>query len=195
MMVRLFGVRTIAQFALEPLAMTWMDQSVVVWLFILRQRCVRIEFDEESEMNQDAPLQAIHSGQRLIYRRRIGNEDIRAFAELSGDRGDHHVTPDEQGRLIAHGLLVISTATRLGSDIHYLAHTMTWMFIRPVYGGDEVEARVELKRVQEQADRLDVEMAVRIVNQHGQQVVRGESTGVIVAPAVRALFRGAPADD
>ncbi len=140
-------------------------------------------------MEEQAPLEAIHSGQRLIYRRGIGNEDIRAFAELSGDRGDHHVTPDEQGRLVAHGLLVISTATRMGSDIHYLAHTMTWMFIRPVYGGDEVEARVELKRVEEQPDRLDVEMVVRIVNQNGQQVVRGESTGVIVAPSIRSLYR------
>jgi acyl dehydratase len=143
-------------------------------------------------MSEGRVLETIHSGQRLIYRRRIGNEDIRAFAELSGDLGDHHVTPDEQGRLVAHGLLVISTATRMGSDIHYLAHTMTWMFIRPVYGGDEVEARVELKRVVELDDRLDVEMVVRIVNQDGRQVVRGESTGVIIAPHIRTLFSDTP---
>jgi 3-hydroxybutyryl-CoA dehydratase len=131
---------------------------------------------------------SIQQGATLTYQRQIRNDDIRAFAALSGDHGHHHVHPDETGRLVAHGLLVISVATRLGSDIHYLAHTMTWMFIRPVFGDDTITATIKLSRVQPENDRLHIQMQVRITNQDGRIVTRGESTGVITHPATVASY-------
>jgi 3-hydroxybutyryl-CoA dehydratase len=34
-------------------------------------------------------------GQRLIWERTFTDEDVRQFAEVSGDRGAHHVEPDQ----------------------------------------------------------------------------------------------------
>lgn len=135
----------------------------------------------------------IFAGRKLTYSRVITREDIVQFAHLSGDYGDHHVVPDENGRLVAHGLLVLTVPTRMGTDLHYLAHTMNWMFIRPVYDGDTVTANITLPVVKPVEDskgrRLEVTMLVKVLNQDGKQVVRGESTGVIVHPPTVALFQ------
>jgi acyl dehydratase len=138
---------------------------------------------------------AIFAGRKLTYSRVITRDDIVQFAQLSGDFGEHHVVPDASGRLVAHGLLVLTVPTRMGTDLHYLAHTMQWMFIRPVYDGDTVTANITLPSVvlvdDGRGKRLEVTMLVRVTNQAGQQVVRGESTGVIVHGPTVALYRAA----
>jgi hypothetical protein len=39
------------------------------------------------------------------------------FADVSRDRGIHHVKSDEDGRLLVHGLLTATIPTKLGGDI------------------------------------------------------------------------------
>jgi len=136
---------------------------------------------------------AIFAGRKLTYSRVITRDDIVQFAQLSGDFGEHHVVPDASGRLVAHGLLVLTVPTRMGTDLHYLAHTMQWMFVRPVYDGDTVTADIVLSSVQLIEDtkgkRLDIAMIVKVSNQDGRLVVRGESTGVVVHPPTVAQYR------
>jgi acyl dehydratase len=136
---------------------------------------------------------AIFAGRKLTYSRVITRDDIVRFAQLSGDFGEHHVVPDASGRLVAHGLLVLTVPTRMGTDLHYLAHTMQWMFVRPVYDGDTVTADIVLSSVQLIEDakgkRLDIAMIVKVSNQDGRLVVRGESTGVVVHPPTVAQYR------
>jgi len=44
-------------------------------------------------------------GDVIAWERTFTEDDIRLFAELSGDKGTHHVTADDRGRIMAHGLL------------------------------------------------------------------------------------------
>jgi 3-hydroxybutyryl-CoA dehydratase len=43
-------------------------------------------------------------GDIASWERTFTEDDIRLFNKVSGDEGVHHVTPDEQGRLMVHGL-------------------------------------------------------------------------------------------
>jgi 3-hydroxybutyryl-CoA dehydratase len=44
-------------------------------------------------------------GDIVSWQRTFSADDVRLFNTISGDEGVHHVTPDEQGRLMVHGLL------------------------------------------------------------------------------------------
>ena len=51
-------------------------------------------------------------GDKISWQRTFTEEDIKTFARLSGDQGEHHLIPDEQGRLMAHGLLTATLPTK-----------------------------------------------------------------------------------
>jgi 3-hydroxybutyryl-CoA dehydratase len=40
----------------------------------------------------------------------------------------HHVTPDEKGRLMVHGLLTATGLTKIGGDMNFLARERTSNF-------------------------------------------------------------------
>jgi 3-hydroxybutyryl-CoA dehydratase len=120
----------------------------------------------------------------------ITDGDVRAFAELTGDRNPVHL--DEEyasttrfGRRIAHGMLgasLISTvlASELpGAGSVYLSQTLR--FNAPVYLDDTVTARVTVKHVRE--DKPVVTLETVCVNQHGERVVEGEA--VVLVPKNR----------
>lgn len=117
----------------------------------------------------------------------INDEDVRAFAELTGDRNPVHL--DEEfasatrfGRRIAHGMLGASLiSTVLASELPgrgsvYLSQTLR--FTAPVYLGDTVTARVTVKHVRE--DKPVVTLETVCTNQRGERVVEGEA--VVLAP-------------
>ena len=117
----------------------------------------------------------------------ITDEDVRAFAELSGDRNPVHL--DEEfaattrfGRRIAHGMLGASLiSTVLASELPgpgsvYLSQTLR--FNAPVFLGDTVTARVTIKHVRE--DKPVVTLETVCTNQRGERVVEGEA--VVLAP-------------
>lgn len=118
-------------------------------------------------------------GDKLSWARTFTEEDIRLFAKFSGDEGQHHLLPDEQGRLMAHGLLTATLPTKIGGDLNFIAREMTFQFHRPVFAGDTIVCEVELVEM-EPADQL-----IRVVskwvcrNQHGKEVMTGEARGVI----------------
>jgi 3-hydroxybutyryl-CoA dehydratase len=117
----------------------------------------------------------------------INDEDVRAFAELTGDRNPVHL--DEEyarttrfGRRIAHGMLGASLiSTVLASELPgpgsvYLGQTLR--FTAPVYLGDTVNARVTVKHVRE--DKPVVTLETVCTNQRGERVVEGEA--VVLLP-------------
>lgn len=119
----------------------------------------------------------------------INEEDVRAFAELTGDRNPVHL--DEEyaaatrfGRRIAHGMLGASLiSTVLASELPgpgsvYLSQTLR--FTAPVYLGDTVTARVTVKHVRE--DKPVVTLETVCTNQRGERVVEGEA--VVLVPRV-----------
>lgn len=118
-------------------------------------------------------------GDRLVWSRTFTEEEIRLFAKLSGDEGEHHLVPDEQGRLMAHGLLTATLPTKIGGDLNFIARHITFNFLRPVFAGDTIECEVILIEL-EAADQF-THMASRWIcrNQHGKEVMTGEGRGVI----------------
>ena len=123
---------------------------------------------------------ALEVGNFYRYERVFSNADVAAFTELSGDAGRHHVVPDDRGRLVIHGLLLVSVPTAVGREIHYLAREMQWLFIRPMYTGELVVGEVTLLEVQERDERFDIAMRVIVRNAEGKIAVRGESRGVVL---------------
>lgn len=123
----------------------------------------------------------IRAGDRRTYTRTFTVDDVRAFADVSGDRGRHHVEPDADGRLWVHGLLTATIPTKLGGDLNYLARTMTFEFVRPVFTGDMVTCESVCTSAEEQPGRILCSFSISCRNQDGKEVLRASSTGVILA--------------
>jgi len=119
------------------------------------------------------------TGDTLTWTRTFTEEEIRLFARLSGDEGEHHLVPDEHGRLMAHGLLTATLPTKIGGDLNFIAREITFQFLRPVFAGDTIECEVTLVDLQpaEQLTKMYSKWVCR--NQHGKEVMTGEARGVV----------------
>ncbi len=118
-------------------------------------------------------------GDVISWQRTFTEDEIRAFAKFSGDEGEHHLVPDELGRLMAHGLLTATLPTKIGGDINFIARQMTFEFQRPVFAGDTIECWVTLVGFEtgEKYTRVVAEFVCR--NQSGKEVLTGQTHGVI----------------
>lgn len=122
---------------------------------------------------------ALRRGARSRWTRVITAEDIARFAELSGDRGRHHLEGDASGRLVAHGLLTATLPTKLGGDVSFMASTMTFDFLKPVYAGDVLTCDGLVESSAVQSTRFKVRFAFEVRNQDAELVLRGTSSGQI----------------
>lgn len=119
-------------------------------------------------------------GDTLSWERTFSEADIRLFARVSGDEGEHHLEPDERGRLMVHGLLTATLPTKIGGDLNFIARQMIFQFLRPVYAGDTVRCEVTLIELEPGAQFNRVKSSWRCLNQHGKEVMTGEASGVIL---------------
>jgi acyl dehydratase len=118
-------------------------------------------------------------GDIISWQRTFSETDIRTFTELSGDAGEHHLQPDAQGRLMAHGLLTATIPTKIGGDMNFIAREMTFQFYRPVFSGDTISCDVTVAEL-EQAEELTKILTTFVCrNQHGKDVMTGTARGVI----------------
>ena len=104
---------------------------------------------------------------------------MRAFAELSGDRGVHHVEADIYGRIMVQGLLTATIPTKLGGDMNYIARHIVFDFVRPVFVGDTITCEGTVERVEPAEGRLHVSLSFVCRNQGGNEVMRGTTEGII----------------
>ena len=118
-------------------------------------------------------------GDVVVWERTFSEEDVRRFAEHSGDEGVHHLQPDESGRLMVHGLLTATLPTKIGGDINFIARQLTFRFLRPVYSGDTVRCEVKIEGLTEAGGYTQLKSSWVCRNQHGKEVMTGEAEGVI----------------
>jgi 3-hydroxybutyryl-CoA dehydratase len=121
-------------------------------------------------------------GSQFKATKRITDEVVNAFVELSGDSNPIH-TDDEFakksrfGRRIAHGmisgaLLSAVLGTEFGEkQVVYISQTMR--FIAPVFIGDTITATATVKAIREDKPVVTVETVV--TKQDGTVVVSGEA--------------------
>ena len=118
-------------------------------------------------------------GDIVSWERTFTEEDIRLFNGVSGDEGVHHVTPDEQGRLMVHGLLTATVPTKIGGDMNFIAREMKFQFHRPVFAGDTVRCVVTVAEVEPAPQYTNVRTDFVCRNQHGKDVMTGYAEGII----------------
>ena len=125
-------------------------------------------------------------GDTASLSRTIGDDDIRAFANATGDHNPLHL--DEEfakqtrfGKPIAHGMLSASLISAvIASDLPgqgsiYLGQTL--QFVAPVFPGDTVTARVTVTSIRE--DKPIIKLETVCTNQRDEVVIRGEATVLV----------------
>jgi acyl-CoA thioesterase FadM len=80
---------------------------------------------------------------------------------------------------MAHGLLTATLPTKLGGDLNFIARTMEFEFLRPVYAGDALVCAGLVDDVVAERKRLRVTFSFSVNNSKGKTVMKGVSSGVI----------------
>lgn len=120
-------------------------------------------------------------GEIITFERTFTVEDVELFTRISGDEGIHHLTPDEQGRLVVQGLLTATLPTKVGGDHSVLARTMNFEFSRPVFTRDTIICEVKIEKYERQENnRTAIIASFSCKNQHDKEVLRGNFAGVIL---------------
>jgi len=120
-------------------------------------------------------------GDVISFERTFTAEDVEIFTKVSWDEGTHHVTPDEQGRLIIQGLLTATLPTKIGGEQNVLARSMNFEFLRPVFTGDTVLCEVTIDIFEKQVNnRTLIKASFVCTNQNGKQVLTGNFAGFIL---------------
>ncbi|MFJ7679035.1 MaoC family dehydratase N-terminal domain-containing protein [Peribacillus sp. NPDC097198] len=124
---------------------------------------------------------SLKAGDIITFERTFTVRDVELFTEISGDEGNHHITPDEQGRLVIQGLLTATLPTKVGGDHNVLARTMNFEFIRPVFTGDTIMCEVQIDQYERQENNRTALMAFfSCKNQHEKEVLKGAFLGIIL---------------
>ena len=123
-------------------------------------------------------------GYRVQFGKTVTEEDVVAFAQVTGDEQPLHLDPDfgkrtRFGKRIAHGMLsagyisaAIGTKLAPGWVVVYLSQQLR--FRMPVAIGDTITARVEVTALDE--EKRVATLRTDCVNQDGAVVVQGEAT-------------------
>ncbi|MGG0174665.1 FAS1-like dehydratase domain-containing protein [Gottfriedia acidiceleris] len=123
---------------------------------------------------------SLQVGDIISFDRTFTVEDVEMFTKVSGDAGEHHITPDEQGRLVIQGLLTATLPTKIGGDHNVLARTVNFEFLRPVYSGDTITCEVTIEKFEKKENRISIMSSFLCTNQNKKQVLSGSFAGVIL---------------
>ena len=134
----------------------------------------------------------IKVGYSAALTRTVTEQDVTAFAELSGDINPVHL--DEAyaqttrfGRRIAHGMFGASLISAVlgtllpGQGSIYLSQTLT--FLGPVYIGDTLTARVTVQKIK--GEKPIVTLDTVCENERGEIVIRGEAVVLVEQTSTR----------
>lgn len=133
-------------------------------------------------MSSDTAGERLTVGRRASLTRRVDMEDIRAFAQATGDFNPVHVDQAfAEGTLfkgiIAHGMLAAGLISAvLGNELPgpgciYLGQELR--FLRPVRPGDTITAEVEVWEIDSAKSRVVLRTVCK--NQHNEIVVDGQA--------------------
>ena len=132
------------------------------------------------------------AGEFVTASRIVSEADVKAFAEVSGDRNPIHL--DRGAAMgagfegpIAHGALGLSVATGLANQLELTRGTLvalvgiSWRFRGAIYYGDCVtlHLRVASRRATGNPARGLVTLAAELRNQRGEVVQEGEFVELI----------------
>jgi 3-hydroxybutyryl-CoA dehydratase len=143
--------------------------------------------NQQTHQSQIEGAQIMQVGDTRAWERTFTVEDVRRFGQISRDYGIHHVIPDEQGRLMVHGLLTATLPTRIGGELNYLARSMTFDFVRPVFVGDTIRCEVTITQYERDEPNTHVSATFICHNQQGNTVLMGNTSGFIRTPKMMSV--------
>jgi acyl dehydratase len=136
-------------------------------------------------------VQGITVGHIATFTRQVSAEDIRRFAEATGDTNPVHTDAAYAARTrfkepIAHGMLsagLVSAAlgTRLAPHAVVIYLSQNLRFRAPVKPGDTLTAKATVTSVDVERSRVALDTVV--TNQDGTDVLTGDALVLIDAPA------------
>ncbi|WP_135826188.1 FAS1-like dehydratase domain-containing protein [Halorussus ruber] len=113
------------------------------------------------------------------FERSFTPEEVRQFADLSGDEQSRHLEPDDEGRLLVHGLLTATMPTKIGGELEVLGRSMAFDFHRPVYTGETLTCEMEIDTVSVRDDHYELEGSVTCWNDSDEDVMTGSVEGLV----------------
>jgi len=121
-------------------------------------------------------------GYRIEFSKTVGADDVRKFADVTGDDNPLHCDPayarrTRFGECIAHGMLgagfISAAIARLAPHASAVYLTQTLRFLRPIGIGDTIRAVAEVKSFDEKASTAT--LTTVCYNQRNEQVVSGSA--------------------
>ncbi|MFY0518631.1 enoyl-CoA hydratase [Lysinibacillus sp. UGB7] len=124
---------------------------------------------------------ALKVGDIITFERTFTVKDVELFTNISWDQRIHHITPDEQGRLVVQGLLTATLPTKVGGEHNVLARTMNFEFLRPVFTSDTIICEVKIEKYdKKENNRTAIVTTFFCKNQHEKEVLKGNFSGIIL---------------
>lgn len=123
----------------------------------------------------------IRLGARTEHTRHLTEEDVRLYAELTGDYNQVHVDPEyaaktRYGQRVAHGLLTCGLVQKSLTELVApggVSLSYEFRLRRPVFLGDTITASAEIS--EKFPGRNLLRCPLECVNQYGAVVVEGEA--------------------
>jgi 3-hydroxybutyryl-CoA dehydratase len=118
-------------------------------------------------------------GDIRTWERTFTAKDARLFEQVSKDHGIQYILPDEQGRIMVHGLLTATLPSKISGELNYVAREMALDFVRPVYIGDTISCKILITNVQDNEHGTHISADLSCYNQNDEIVLTGHTTGVL----------------
>ncbi|MFM5870375.1 MaoC family dehydratase [Aeromonas veronii] len=136
---------------------------------------------ENTDLTNTDVINAFSVGMTESYSQTITDSDIKSFSGISGDKNPVHMSDDfalntQFKRRIAHGLMSASYFSALfgmkipGPGCVYLSQSLK--FLKPVYIGDTVTAKVTITKLNKRSRRFTFETCCYV---DGVEVIVGEA--------------------
>ncbi len=129
--------------------------------------------------DEPADPEDVAEGRTFTHTRTFTPADVEQFVDVSGDENPRHLEPDDEGRLVVHGLLTGTLPTKVGGELGYVARELNYTFYRPVRTGEVVTCEMTVTDVTDRDDGRRVRMEYVCRDETGDAVMRGDCDGVI----------------
>lgn len=136
-------------------------------------------------------IEGLEVGDTFVTSRKFTEQDVLSFSDISRDYNPVHyderfASAKNYHSRICHGLLVASLVTEIGGQIGWLATSMSFKFLKPVYVGDTVKCIFKITKI-EQNNKAEAEVICK--NRDGVKVLECLITGMIPNEKERSIMK------
>ncbi|MCL2124484.1 MAG: hypothetical protein FWH33_00655 [Oscillospiraceae bacterium] len=118
-------------------------------------------------------------GDTFTIKRVFTKADVEKFIEISGDRNQHHITPDANDRVVVHGLLTATLPSIVGGQMSVNGREFHVEWFKPVYTDEEIECTITIDKLEHQPTKTKITASFEIFNQYNDRVAGGHFFGLI----------------